>query len=570
MTSKASERATRSHEQKVWRSIWLRLGVTAVVLLGGYLAVALWVGGRTASGTSVAGVDVGGMDASQARQHLSQEASRLQGLPVTVVVGGDRVQVTPAAAGLAIDVNASLRGLTERSLNPADVIRHFTDGTDHPAVVRGDQTRMADAIDTATGKVLTGAPQNGSVTLSDGRVDVVRSTPGEGVDADRIAAQVRQGWPGKRQYTATLTSRPARLSNTEIDRFVKEFATPAMSQPLKVTRASVTAELSPRQLSELITVQESGARLSAHLDGAGAIKTALEQQPALQTPARNAKVTLVAGKPAITPGADGTVIDQARTTPVLLAALTSPSHEAKVVTTAVKPRLSTEQVKSIDTTHVMSEFHSPFPTAPSNAARTQNMRVALGYLNGIVVAPGEQFSLVNALGGEMTKAKGYVDAPTIQGGHERPALGGGVSQVSTTVYNTAFFAGVQLDEHKAHSFWIPRYPMGREATLWIGTIDNKWTNDTGAPILIQAGIEGDEVVMRWYGKKVFTVETSTGTPTSYTQPKTVHDKHPGCIPVSPQRGFTVQVHRVVKKGSAVVKDETITTTYKAADHIICS
>ncbi|MDE9365789.1 VanW family protein [Luteipulveratus sp. YIM 133132] len=550
-------------------STWARVGAVAVVLIAAYLVLALWQGGRISSGTTVAGVDVGGLSKADATTKLEAESARVSKLPVTVTVGDGRAQVQPASAGLSVDVARSLDGLGGSGIGPGHVFGFLGGGEDRPAVVRTDRNRLADAVDDATRPLLSKAPVDGKVSFENGKVKVVRSTSGQGIDADALAAKIGKEWPANREYSTTITERDGRLTNEEIDRFVSTFADKAMSEDLTVTDGRSDASLSPKQLSRVLSVKNDRGRLSPVVDTEKLADTLMKEQPEFDHPARNARIELAAGQPKITPGEDGSKLDRAKLGAAVLAGLTSEDHKATVATTPVKPRISTEEAKAVNTTTAISEFRSRFPGGPTNVARTKNIKVALSILNGQVVAPGEQFSLVQALGGEMTPEQGYVEAPTIQDGHERAALGGGVSQVSTTMYNTAFFAGVQLDEHKAHSFWISRYPMGREATLWIPVLDNKWTNTTGAPILIQAGTEGNEVVMRFYGKKTFTVETTTGKPYDYSEPKTIYDDHPGCIKVFPQRGFSVKVTRVVKQGGAVVKNETTTTTYKAANNIIC-
>ncbi|AKU17659.1 VanW family protein [Luteipulveratus mongoliensis] len=551
------------------RKIWWPIGGLALLLILGYVGTALWEGDRISSGTTVGGVDVGGLGKDEAAARLTTEAAKVSKLPVTVSLDKDRVEIQPASAGLGLDVEKSLAGLTDRGFGPGDVFGYFTGGGDKPAVTKANPATLAEAIDKATRTVITGNPVDGKVSFENGKVEVVRSKPGQGVDSDALAAQIGKEWPAKRAFSTQVSEREGRLKNAEIDRFVKEFGDKAMSGDLTVTDGKVSTKLTPGQLSAVLSVKSSGGKLTPSLDSEKLADKIMSLKPELATPARNAKVQLVSGQPKVTPSVDGTEIDRAKLGPAVIAALTTDERTATIATKPVKAKVTTEQVQALDAKNVVSEFRSRFPTGPSNAARTKNIRVALSILNGQVVGAGEQFSLVKALGGEMTAAQGYVEAPTIQDGHERAAMGGGVSQVSTTVYNTAFFAGVQLDEHKPHSFWIPRYPMGREATLWIPDLDNKWTNTTGAPILIEAGVQGNEVVMRFYGKKTFTVETTTGPQRSFTQPKTIYDNHPGCIRVPPQRGFTVDVKRVVKQGGTVVKNETLTTTYKAANNIIC-
>src|SRR5690606_3967563 len=107
----------------------------------------------------------------------------------------------------------------------------------------------------------------------------------------------------------------------------------------------------------------------------------------------------------------------------------------EVPLTAVTPAVTTEDAGQWEVGEVMASFESVFPTGPANAARTENIRVGLSHLNGTVVMPGEQFSLGAALS-PITQERGYVKAGVIQDGRLTEGLGGGLSQVSTTVLNT--------------------------------------------------------------------------------------------------------------------------------------
>src|SRR5262249_18604136 len=110
---------------------------------------------------------------------------------------------------------------------------------------------------------------------------------------------------------------------------------------------------------------------------------------------------------------------------------------------------------------LVGSFTTPFPCCQP---RVTNIRRAAQLLDGTVLPPNGRFSLNGALG-RRTIAKGFVPAPSISGGELVDSVGGGISQVSTTLYNAAFFSGLKLVAHTPHSFYISRYPPGREATI---------------------------------------------------------------------------------------------------------
>ncbi|MCB1299764.1 MAG: VanW family protein, partial [Tetrasphaera sp.] len=142
-------------------------------------------------------------------------------------------------------------------------------------------------------------------------------------------------------------------------------------------------------------------------------------------------------------------------------------------------------------------FTTHFPYAPD---RTHNITLAAKRLNGAYVAPGETFSL-NAWLGQRTPEKGYRGAPVIYNGRLTKDYGGGISQVSTTLFNAIFFSGAQIDQYTPHSFYISRYPEGREATISWPNVDNRFTNTTKGGILIQASVGPDSITVTFKGKK---------------------------------------------------------------------
>ena len=200
---------------------------------------------------------------------------------------------------------------------------------------------------------------------------------------------------------------------------------------------------------------------------------------------------------------------------------------------------------------------------------TNDFVVKFANVNGTVVMPGEQFSLGAALG-DITAANGYVEAPVIVDGRLVMGMGGGLSQISTVVFNASWFAGVQLDAHTPHSFYISRYPAGREATLAIPSIDNVWTNDTDTPVVVQTWISGDDIVMVLLGDRQYTVETVDGARRDVTTGERRVDDRADCVPQAPADGFTIRNTRILRSGGEEVGRDDFTTTYDAADEIVCT
>ena len=160
---------------------------------------------------------------------------------------------------------------------------------------------------------------------------------------------------------------------------------------------------------------------------------------------------------------------------------------------SVRPERDTAWARNLGITRQVSTFTTNFtPGQP----RVVNIQTGARALDGAVVEPGEVFSLNERLG-PRTLAKGYVLAPQIGAdlGYE-DSVGGGVSQLSTTLFNAVFFGGYQDVTHTVHALYIDRYPMGREGTLNYPSIDNRFRNDPPNGVLIRTSVSATSVTVR--------------------------------------------------------------------------
>jgi vancomycin resistance protein YoaR len=286
----------------------------------------------------------------------------------------------------------------------------------------------------------------------------------------------------------------------------------------------------------------------------------------IEAKARDAKITFTGSKPTVVPSATGATLDEKSVNAAFVPALTSADRTATVTTKVVQPKLTTAQAEKVKPREVISTFTTYFPYNPP---RTENISIAARTINGTYVAPGQTFSL-NAALGQRTGAKGYNEAPVIVNGRLTKDYGGGISQLSTTLFNAVFFSGARIEEHHPHSFYISRYPEGREATISWPDVDNRFTNDTGYGILIQASVTDSSVTVTFHGTKVWDVEAVKGPRRNVVQPKNIVDDKPSCVPQTPSAGFDVTVTRIFKKDGAEVKRSTFNTHYIPEDNVRCT
>jgi VanW like protein/G5 domain len=207
--------------------------------------------------------------------------------------------------------------------------------------------------------------------------------------------------------------------------------------------------------------------------------------------------------------------------------------------------------------------------------RVRNIKLAARMLDGTVLSPGETFSMNEALG-ERTIARGFVPAPSISGGRFVDSVGGGISQVATTLYNAAFFAGLDLVAHTPHSFYIDRYPIGREATISWGGPELVFRNQWEAPLRMRLRATATRLSVRFYSARLGRrVETETGTPYAYVQPVRIRVTNPSLGPGNErvvqeagEPGFTVEYTRRVYRRGVLIRHERFRTRYEPRNAVV--
>ncbi len=163
------------------------------------------------------------------------------------------------------------------------------------------------------------------------------------------------------------------------------------------------------------------------------------------------------------------------------------------------PKISTSQANNLGIKELIGTGTSLFQH--SIASRIYNIQLAAKRLNGIIVAPGEEFSFDKALG-DVSSFTGYKQAYVIQNGHTVLGDGGGVCQVSTTMFRAILHAGLPITERHAHDYRVGYYeedsPPGFDATVYVPTVDLKFINTTGHNILIQSVIDPNQLRLTFY------------------------------------------------------------------------
>jgi vancomycin resistance protein YoaR len=214
---------------------------------------------------------------------------------------------------------------------------------------------------------------------------------------------------------------------------------------------------------------------------------------------RSAQISYLEGKVGIVPERNWQRVNLGTSVPRVAQQIEA-NAAARVLKLTIQsnaPSLTAARLKGID--GVLSTFTTRFPR--SNVNRTTNMRVAIKAIDGTLLSNGETFSLNNTVG-ERTAERGYKTAIVFENGLKVEGLGGGVSQVTGTLFNAALEAGLPIVTYRTHSRPVAYLGLGRDATVAWGQFDMRFRNNTGAPIYISYQIRGSRATVTLFGRKI--------------------------------------------------------------------
>ncbi len=573
--TKTSTPTPLAKEKKGGRVVILLLLGLVILFGGAYVAAYYAAGDKVPQGTTVAGVDIGGRPEAAAAAVLEKELADRAAAPLAAQVNSEATTLSPEGAGLGVDYAESVRAAGgERSWSPGHLWDYFTGGDELPAVVSVDEEALSAAFDDLDQKYGVVAA-NGAVSFSKGQVEVKEPVTGALIDRDSAREALLASYlqDDARAQLNTVPEEPS-ITDDEVRAAVNDFANPAASGPVRLDFGKSAVTLTPAVFTKALSLDGSTGELVPTVDEKvlGRLIAGLISEDGAPV---NATVALVDGRPKVIPAKPGVTYSDVDAASTLLEVVTAPSgeREGEVKSTVAEPEFTTADARKLGIVERVSSFTTYYPYAEY---RNINIGRAAQLVNGTLLKPGETFSL-NETVGERTRENGFTEGFIISNGIFKEDLGGGVSQMATTTFNAMFFAGLKDVEHKPHSFYIDRYPVGREATVAWGAVDLRFQNDTKYGVLVQASVtpstpstSGIVTVSMW-STKVWDITTTTGDRYNLTEPATRTLNTKDCYPNEGYGGFDIDIVRYFRKAgsSALDHSEQMHTSYTPSDTVIC-
>ena len=409
----------------------------------------------------------------------SANASADVGAPAITIVRGDAsIEVTASALGVEV----------------------LGDG----AAVAWDASRIAAQCESLSDALGLAPAFEGDVEIEDDAVTAIAPAVGEEVDCAALALLVERSLSSAGPWTleAPVRVREPHVTLAAVDALAADVRA-LLEAPVEIevtfhgARAGAIT-LTPEEARDAIRVHLTGdpPRLEATLSSS---QIEADLAPILSPygePAKDADFAIGDdGAVRVIPGRRGVRVDGAALFAQAAEAAKAPAKTAAVSATKGEPALSTKKAQDLGIKNLVATFTTKHPT---KQPRVVNIHKIATLLDGAIVEPGERFS-VNRHVGKRTAKKGFVLAPSIGEGEMVETIGGGVSQVATTLYNAVFDAGYAVVSRKPHTFYFNRYPMGVEATLSWPRPDFVFRNDSKAGVLLKASFTDDSITVKLYG-----------------------------------------------------------------------
>ncbi|MBW3591525.1 MAG: VanW family protein [Actinobacteria bacterium] len=339
-------------------------------------------------------------------------------------------------------------------------------------------------------------PREPSIEYSEGELQAVAGRPGKGIDAHEVIERLPE---------AADAGEPVRVEvarGVVYPRFTEEQAQKLAQEGerltaggLRVTDGAHSADISAKRLRSWLGSQTTGSGLELVVDTEATIEGLKALMPQVDRQPVDATFTVVDGQVNIVPGQAGLACcDDEAAQIIEQALLNETAGRIELPLAQVQPEVTEEDLEEMGVTHLVSSFttnHQP------DQPRVENIHRIADLVRGQVIHPGESFS-VNEFIGPRTKEKGFVVDGVIEDGEFTESVGGGISQFATTLFNAAFFAGLDFPQYQSHSIYISRYPYGREATLSFPQPDLEIANPNPASVLIWTTYTDSSITVSLY------------------------------------------------------------------------
>ncbi len=530
------------------------------------------------AGVNIAGVPVGGLTPDAARTTLEARSRQLADTPVTFTAAGHSWRLKPSQLGVSVNWGAAVVAALHQGDGPAPVRGFYRLGV---RIFGTDVTPSAQAYDAALafelnrmGAAIDRAHKEASLRLKGQSPVVTVAQTGRLLDRQAAARVIVKSLALlERPPLVALPVRvdPPTVTAADLEPAAAQVRT-ALSAPVRLAVGPTRFRIPRYRIAELLDLPAQGRR-DLRIGGKGANAFFVRLQKQVGREPRDADFAVTVGGIRVVPAADGRAIDVPATAERILRAALSPTNRlAQIVVANSSPKVTTAEAQAMGIKEIVGSYTTEFGGVPN---RIHNVQLVAHLIDRHMIAPGEEFSF-NKTTGDRNASKGFLEAPVIINGELQSGLGGGVCQVSTTVFNAAYEAGLKITARTNHALYISHYPLGRDATVNYPDTDLRFVNDTGHWLLLRTFVSSYSLTVNLYGtsphRKVESEATplvttgkppvkSTKDPTLFVGEKVVDEPGSSSLATSVRR-------KVYDTGGKLLYDNTWYSSYRGEYQLV--
>jgi len=496
--------------------------IVICAVIAGLVALNYWANaGQIYRGVEVGSLELGGKTPEEARRAIEE---RVAG-PLELTGFKENATLSAKRLGADFDVSATVDAayavgregsIVERLLDRVRAARGQVEAT---LVADYEPQTPRAAVENLAGRV-NAEPRKASVSVSGSEVRVQTAREGYELDVPATTENVERALKDiSGEATLAGETREPEVSTREAER-AADRAREAVAAPVLLTAEGARWTLSTAEAGQALEVTSKDGEIRVRLNRDGLRDGMADVYDALTVEPVEAGYVVDGAEVSVKEGRTGVKIEEESLFGALENGLFKGRREYEIPTAALEPELTTAEAKELKPTTLLGEYRTDY-TWDTDPGRRTNMRRASDAINGTFVAPGEVFSY-NAV----TEPLDYEEAKVIENGAVAYEEGGGLSQVSSTLYMAANLAGLEIVEANPHYAELPYIRPGFDTTVWFGALDLRIENNTGGYVLIREWVDEDGFnYARIYGRptgkevkmwseKAFDGTDPEGTPTT--------------------------------------------------------
>lgn len=587
----ARARVAQRRAMRRARRTYIRALFTLVPLLVaaiGALAVAQFHHQRILPNVSVQGLSLSGLTRQEARDVLVRRYEKFAVAPVTFVLDGHSWRPAAAQVGVRLAIDDAVAEAYAIGRDPdlrerlREVLAALQFGADLPIRVTVDQNRLQAYLSDLAAS-LEAAPRSAGIAVVGGQVLTTTASIGRQILVDATIREVMAGLTVGQPYTVTLQTRGLQpvLSDSSVADSLQQLAG-LLGGPLQLTAGEHSWVWSPADIGSLVRLEHivsadgmlrvettvDRTRLTARVKSLAADVARPAVEPRLRFTA--------AGLDIAVPGRNGVALDVTKAASDIEAALWQDRRTVTLPLIAVEPQVRADTIGTLGITELVAQGKSDF--TGSAPYRVTNIIAGARQMDGVLIPPDAEFSF-NQTVGAIDESNGFTRGYAIIDGRTQLEWGGGICQVSTTVFRAAYWAGLPITERNQHSFRIRWYevyePIGMDAAIFTGPggYDLRFVNDTGRWLLMQTEVDTNRslLTVNLYGTRLDrevvqgTADISRRVPAP-SRPRYVNDPSLPAGTVkqtdTARDGMDVRVSRIVRQDGRVVRSDVFFSRYQ--------